>query len=477
MAEIQCPHCGKSFTVDESQYANIVKQVRDKEFEKELAERLHLVEQKNASALDATVAKTREESRDELESLRQQLAQAQQKAAVQEAQLRQAAQAKEQELTQAAQAKEMELRQKAQELQAKLERQANERQAQDQTTIASLTAKLEEAEHSFQVQKELAVQKAVGDKDVQITTLKSQVAAAEIEKKQVEASLKQQLSEKTAYKDQVIRDKEDEIERLRNQRSRLSVKLIGETLEQHCEMEFNRVRMMAFPHAEFHKDNQVVDGTKGDYVFREMDESGVEIVSIMFDMKNEDDNSVNRKKNEDHLKKLDKDRRDKGCEYAVLVSTLEPESELYNSGIVDVSYLYPKTYVIRPQFFLPLISLLRNAGLNAVSARQELATMRQQNIDVTHFEEKFNKFKTGFLNNCELAGKRYDDAIDEIDKSIDHLEKVKDALIKSKKYLFFANNKVDEMTIHKLTYANPTMKALFAEARKENQTEKETPDE
>lgn len=466
MAEIQCPHCGKSFTVDESHYANIVKQVRDKEFEKELAERLHLVEQKNASALDATVAKTREESRDELEALRQQLAQAQQKATAQEAQLRQNAQAKEAELRQAAQAKEAELRQEAQELRAKLERQANERQAKDQTTIASLQAKLDEADKSYQVQKELAVQKAVGDKEVQITTLKSQVAAVELEKKQVEASLKQQLTEKTAYKDQVIRDKEDEIERLRNQRSRLSVKLIGETLEQHCEMEFNRVRMMAFPRAEFHKDNEVVDGTKGDYVFREMDESGVEIVSIMFDMKNEDDNSTNRKKNEDHLKKLDKDRRDKGCEYAVLVSTLEPDSDLYNSGIVDVSYLYPKTYVIRPQFFLPLISLLRNAGMNAVAARQELAEIRQQNIDITNFEEKLDEFRVGFGKNYEAANKKFNLAIDEIDKSIDHLQKVKDALLMSERQLRLANDKADKLTVKRLTRGNPTMKAMFAEAEK-----------
>ncbi len=313
----------------------------------------------------------------------------------------------------------------------------------------------------------------MGDKEVQITTLKSQVAAVELEKKQVEASLKQQLSEKTAYKDQVIRDKEDEIERLRNQRSRLSVKLIGETLEQHCEMEFNRVRMMAFPHAEFHKDNEVVDGTKGDYVFREMDESGVEIVSIMFDMKNEDDNSTNRKKNEDHLKKLDKDRRDKGCEYAVLVSTLEPDSDLYNSGIVDVSYLYPKTYVIRPQFFLPLISLLRNAGMNAVAARQELAEMRQQNIDITNFEEKLDEFRVGFGKNYEAANKKFNLAIDEIDKSIDHLQKVKDALLMSERQLRLANDKADKLTVKRLTRGNPTMKAMFAEAEKNNAASQE----
>ncbi len=443
MAEIQCPHCGKTFTVDESHYAAIVKQVRDKEFEKELAERLRLVEQSNNSQMEALVAKTREESRDELEQTRKELAQAREKAIQQEAQLKQAAQAKEMELRQAAQ----------------------DQHNQDQNTIAKLTAQIEESKSSFATQKQLAVSQAVSERDLQIQSLQSQVKTAAVEKRQIEDSLKKELLEKVAFKDQTIRDKEDEIERLRNQRSRLSVKLIGETLEQHCEMEFNRVRMMAFPHAEFHKDNDVVDGTKGDYVFREKDAGGVEVVSIMFDMKNEDDNSTNRKKNEDHLKKLDKDRRDKGCEYAVLVSTLEPESDLYNSGIVDVSYLYPKMYVIRPQFFLPLISLLRNAGMNAVEARHELAEIRQQNIDITNFENKLEEFRDKFGKNYENANKKFNTAIDEIDKSIDHLQKVKDALLASEKQLKYANDKVDRITIRSLTHGNPTMKAKFKEAR------------
>ncbi len=443
MAEIQCPHCGKTFTVDESHYAAIVKQVRDKEFEHELAERLCLVEQSNKSQMEALVAKTREESRDELEQTRKELAQAREKAIQQEAQLKQAAQAKEMELRQAAQ----------------------DQHNQDQNTIAKLTAQIEESKSAFATQKQLAVSQAVSERDLQIQSLQSQVKTAAVEKRQIEDSLKKELLEKVAFKDQTIRDKEDEIERLRNQRSRLSVKLIGETLEQHCEMEFNRVRMMAFPHAEFHKDNDVVDGTKGDYVFREKDADGVEVVSIMFDMKNEDDNSTNRKKNEDHLKKLDKDRRDKGCEYAVLVSTLEPESDLYNSGIVDVSYLYPKMYVIRPQFFLPLISLLRNAGMNAVEARHELAEIRQQNIDITNFENKLEEFRDKFGKNYEAAGKKFNTAIDEIDKSIDHLQKVKDALLASEKQLKYANDKVDRITIRSLTHGNPTMKAKFKEAR------------
>ena len=330
-----------------------------------------------------------------------------------------------------------------------------------------LEAQAKAAQQAFASEKALAVREATSEQGEKIVALEGQVTAAQLERDQVEAQLKQEMTEKLGYKDQAIRDKEDEIERLRNQRTRLSVKLIGETLEQHCEMEFNRVRMMAFPKAEFHKDNDVVDGTKGDYVFRELDDSGVEVVSIMFDMKNEDDNSVNRKRNEDHLKKLDKDRRDKGCEYAVLVSTLEPDSELYNTGIVDVSYLYPKMYVIRPQFFLPLISLLRNAGRNAVEARRELEEIRQQNIDITGFEDALEDFKAKFGKNYETASKKFGTAIEEIDKTIDHLNKVKENLLSSERQLRIANDKAEGLTIRKLTWKNPTMKAKFAEAAAE----------
>ena len=279
---------------------------------------------------------------------------------------------------------------------ADCDRQLKAKEEAAEQRIAELEAQAKAAQQAFASEKALAVREATSEQGEKIVALKGQVTAAQLERDQVEAQLRQEMTEKLGYKDQAIRDKEDEIDRLRNQRSRLSVKLIGETLEQHCEMEFNRVRMMAFPKAEFHKDNDVVDGTKGDYVFRELDDSGVEVVSIMFDMKNEDDNSTNRKRNEDHLKKLDKDRRDKGCEYAVLVSTLEPESELYNTGIVDVSYLYPKMYVIRPQFFIPIISILRNASLSALSYKAELAEVRNQNIDITHFEEQMEDFKAKF---------------------------------------------------------------------------------
>lgn len=459
MAEIRCPHCGEAFTVDETEYAQIVKQVRDAEFERDIAERVELVRQGQASAVEAAVAQANVRAQQQLSnaqaSLQGQLAE--KDALI--AKLRS-------EVEQGKSAVDVARLSAQREADAKLA--ARDRDlAQSRQRIVALEAQAKAASQAFASEKALAVREATSEQGEKIVALKGQVTAAQLERDQVEAQLRQEMTEKLGYKDQAIRDKEDEIERLRNQRSRLSVKLIGETLEQHCEMEFNRVRMMAFPNAEFHKDNDVVDGTKGDYVFRELDDSGVEVVSIMFDMKNEDDNSTNRKRNEDHLKKLDKDRRDKGCEYAVLVSTLEPESELYNTGIVDVSYLYPKMYVIRPQFFLPLISLLRNAGRNAVEARRELEEIRQQNIDITGFEDALEDFKAKFGKNYETASKKFGTAIEEIDKTIDHLNKVKENLLSSERQLRIANDKAEGLTIRKLTWKNPTMKAKFAEAAAE----------
>lgn len=456
MAEIRCPHCGEAFTVDETEYAQIVKQVRDAEFERDIAERVELVRQGQASAVEAAVAQANVRAQQQLSnaqaSLQGQLAE--KDALI--AKLRS-------EVEQGKSAVDVARLSAQREADAKLA--ARDRDlAQSRQRIAELEAQAKAAQRAFASEKALAVREATSEQGEKIVALEGQVTAAQLERDQVEAQLRQEMTEKLGYKDQAIRDKEDEIERLRNQRTRLSVKLIGETLEQHCEMEFNRVRMMAFPKAEFHKDNDVVDGTKGDYVFRELDDSGVEVVSIMFDMKNEDDNSTNRKRNEDHLKKLDKDRRDKGCEYAVLVSTLEPESELYNTGIVDVSYLYPKMYVIRPQFFLPLISLLRNAGRNAVEARRELEEIRQQNIDITGFEDALEDFKAKFGKNYETASKKFGTAIEEIDKTIDHLNKVKENLLSSERQLRIANDKAEGLTIRKLTWKNPTMKAKFAEA-------------
>lgn len=461
MAEIRCPHCGEAFTVDETEYAQIVKQVRDAEFEKDIAERVELVRQGQASAVEAAVAQANVRAQQQLSnaqaSLQGQLAE--KDALI--AKLRS-------EVEQGKSAVDVARLSAQREADAKLA--ARDRDlAQSRQRIAALEAQAKAASQAFASEKALAVREATSEQGEKIVALEGQVTAAQLERDQVEAQLKQEMTEKLGYKDQAIRDKEDEIERLRNQRTRLSVKLIGETLEQHCEMEFNRVRMMAFPKAEFHKDNDVVDGTKGDYVFRELDDSGVEVVSIMFDMKNEDDNSTNRKRNEDHLKKLDKDRRDKGCEYAVLVSTLEPESELYNTGIVDVSYLYPKMYVIRPQFFLPLISLLRNAGRNAVDARRELEEIRQQNIDITGFEDALEDFKAKFGKNYETASKKFGTAIEEIDKTIDHLNKVKENLLSSERQLRIANDKAEGLTIRKLTWKNPTMKAKFAEAAAERE--------
>ena len=459
MAEIRCPHCGEAFTVDETEYAQIVKQVRDAEFEKDIAERVELVRQGQASAVEAAVAQANVRAQQQLSNARASLqGQLAEKDAL-IARLRS-------EVEQGKSAVDVARLSAQREADAKLA--ARDRDlAQSRQRIAELEAQAKAAQQAFASEKALAVREATSEQGEKIVALEGQVTAAQLERDQVEAQLRQEMTEKLGYKDQAIRDKEDEIDRLRNQRSRLSVKLIGETLEQHCEMEFNRVRMMAFPKAEFHKDNDVVDGTKGDYVFRELDDSGVEVVSIMFDMKNEDDNSTNRKRNEDHLKKLDKDRRDKGCEYAVLVSTLEPESELYNTGIVDVSYLYPKMYVIRPQFFLPLISLLRNAGRNAVDARRELEEIRQQNIDITGFEDALEDFKAKFGKNYETASKKFGTAIEEIDKTIDHLNKVKENLLSSERQLRIANDKAEGLTIRKLTWKNPTMKAKFAEAAAE----------
>lgn len=454
MAEIRCPHCGEAFTVDETEYAQIVKQVRDAEFNKEIEERVRLEERNREAAVAAASAKVRE-------AAQAQLSRAQSEAQRQMGE-KDALIAKLQ-----AQVEQGEARVENARLTARQEVEAG--LAQRDQRIAELEAEAKAARDAFQNEKDLAVSLATSKQGEQIASLKGQVTAAQIERDQVAAQLRQEMTEKLRSKDLTISDRDDEIERLRSQRTRLSVKLIGETLEQHCEMEFNRVRMMAFPTAEFHKDNEVVGGTKGDYIFREVDESGVEVVSIMFDMKNEDDNSTNRKKNEDHLKKLDKDRREKGCEYAVLVSTLEPESELYNAGIVDVSYLYEKMYVIRPQFFLPLISLLRNAGRNAVDARRELEEIRQQNIDITGFEDALTTFKTGFDKNYQTASKKFQAAIDEIDKTIDHLNKVKENLTSSERQLRLANDKADGLTIRKLTRKNPTMKAKFAEAAAERE--------
>lgn len=441
MAEIKCPHCGEVFQVDETEYAQIARQVRDAEFQRELTAREQLAERERKSAVDAAVARERQDAERRMAEKDGELARLH---------------------------AELERGQDALALaRAAAEKDLAERLAASQQRISALEAQLEARESAFSTEKALAVTEATGEQDRRIAELEGQVNAARLEREQVEASLRQQLTEQAAYKDQTIRDREDEIERLRNQRSRLTTKLIGETLEQHCEMEFNRWRATGFRHAEFHKDNEVVDGSKGDYVFREVDPDGVEVVSIMFEMKSEEDDSASRSrhKNADFFRKLDQDRRNKGCEYAVLVSLLEPESELYNAGIVDVSYEYEKMYVIRPQFFIPMITLLRNAAENAHGYRRELADIRQQNIDITRFEDALEDFKDKFGKNYETASRKFQAAIDEIDKTIQHLQKVKDNLTSSENQLRLANKKADELTIRKLTWKNPTMRDKFAEAR------------
>lgn len=505
MTQIKCPHCGKAFTVDESEYASIVKQVRDAEFERDIEERVRLVEKNQGSAVAAAEARAREAAQAELADVRSKAASdlmsAQAKAASDLADARSAAQAEsarkdaliaglkaqlegaKSSVESARATAESAAAQKLAAAEAALARaetasasalaaaksSAAAEIAERDRRIAELEAAAKSREEAFDAQRDLAVTQAVSEQGQKIVALKGELTAAKLERDQVEASLKQTMAEQLGYKDQAIREKDDEIERMRSQRSRLSVKLIGESLEQHCEMQFNQMRMVAFPNAEFHKDNEVIGGSKGDYVFREKDESGAEVVSIMFDMKSEDENSLqsSKKKNSDHFAKLDRDRKNKKCEYAVLVSTLEPESDLYNSGIVDVSYEYPKMYVIRPQFFLPLIGILRNAGKNAVDARRELEQIKQQNIDITGFENALEDFKDKFGKNYDIASKKFGAAIDEIDKTIDHLQKVKDNLLSSERQLRLANDKADGLTIRKLTWKNPTMKAKFAELAEE----------
>ena len=327
----------------------------------------------------------------------------------------------------------------------------------------AVTQAVTEARTSFEEERA----KLARDLDAARFELSHEQEVRAAEKQQIETAHALEIEQARKSAQDLIRYKDEEIERLRDMKARLSTKMVGETLEQHCETEFNRLRMTAFPHAYFEKDNDASDGTKGDFIFRECDEAGNEIVSIMFEMKNENDTTATKHKNEDFFKKLDSDRKKKGCEYAVLVPLLEPESELYNTGIVDVSYRYEKMYVIRPQFFIPMITLLRNAAMNALAYKQELELVRQQNIDVTEFEEKLLGFQEGFSRNYDLASRKFQTAIDEIDTTIKHLQKVKDNLISSENNLRLANDKAQGLSIRKLTRSNPTMKAAFAEAREE----------
>lgn len=394
MHEIICPHCNKAFKIDEAGYADILKQVRDGEFEQQLHERLELAEQEKRNAVALAEAKLANVSQ------------------------------------QAAAAKDAE--------------------------IQALKSKLEAGGMAQQ----LAIAQALGSVEKERDAFKSGLERAQLEKALAEKSLKDK------YETQ-LKDRDDAIERLRDMKARLSTKMVGETLEQHCETEFNRIRATAFPRAYFEKDNDARSGSKGDFIFRDADEAGTEIVSIMFEMKNESDLTATKSKNEDFLKELDKDRNEKGCEYAVMVSLLEPDNEFYNTGIVDMFHRYPKMYIVRPQFFIPIITLLRNAAMNSLKYKTELAFVKAQSVDITNFENELETFKSAFARNYDLASQKFQKAIEEIDKSIDHLQKTKEALLGTDRNLRLANDKAQDVTIKKLTRGNPTMAAKFSDLKDE----------
>ncbi|WP_226646044.1 DUF2130 domain-containing protein [Microbulbifer variabilis] len=459
MNEIKCPHCQKAFKIDEAGYADIMKQVRDNEFDQELHERLELAEKEKKAALELVKEKVTNEmlkasaikDTEILElKARVEAAEVSQKLAVTEA-------LKKVERERDSLASELQQAKKDYESSSELAK--AEHISQLKETSARKDFKIKELESNLSAQQAIqkqAVTEAVHATEKEREELKSELEKAKLEKQLSETSLKEK------YETQ-IKDRDDAIERLKDMKARLSTKMIGETLEQHCETEFNRIRATAFPKAYFEKDNDARGGSKGDYIFRDLDDSGTESVSIMFEMKNENDGTATKKKNEDFLKELDKDRNEKGCEYAVLVSLLEADSELYNSGIVDVSHRFPKMYIIRPQFFIPIITLLRNAAQNSLKYKAELAVVRAQNIDITNFEDELDAFKSGFARNYDLASRKFKTAIDEIDKTITHLQKTKDALLSSENNLRLANKKADDLTVKKLTKKNPTMAAKFAE--------------
>lgn len=462
MNEIKCPHCGTVFTVDEADYANLVSQVRTAEFEKELHARL--AEADKAKLAEIALAEARATQQG-------QLAIAEREAEIQrlKADLGGADSARELAVTKVAQAAQATAAEKDAEIErlrtdlkgaesaralaiARLAQEAQAAVAEKDAQIQRLNGDLEKAATA----EELAVAKAVSDAERRLTETKNQLALQSAEHKVNEVALKESHSKELALKDELI-------ERYKDMKAKLSVKLLGETLEQHCETEFNRARALAFPNAAFGKDNDASGGTKGDYVFRDFSKDGVEYISIMFEMKNEADASTTKKKkNADFLAKLDKDRNDKGCEYAVLVSMLEEDSELY-TGITDVSHEYPKMFVVRPQFFLAIIALLRNAAQDTILVKAELEQVKKQNIDITSFESDLDEFKSAFGRNYDLAKRKFEAAIKDIDAAIDRLQRVKESLLGSENNLRLANDKATALTVKKLTKGNPTMQARFAE--------------
>lgn len=434
MHEIKCPHCGKTFNIDEAGYADILKQVRDEAFDKALHERLELAEQDKRTAIELAETKIASEMEKE--------------AAKKEAEIERL---------------KAELKSSAELAQAKVTGELRDQAVEKDAEIARLKAELDKADVTTQ----LALKEALSTVEKERDDLKRDLESKNAERKLLESSLKDR------YETQ-IRDRDDAIERLKDMKAKLSTKMVGETLEQHCEVEFNKIRATAFSTAYFEKDNDAKSGSKGDYIFRETDSAGTEFISIMFEMKNECDETSTKKRNEDFFKELDKDRTEKGCEYAVLVSLLEPDNELYNAGIVDVSHRFPKMYVIRPQFFIPMITLLRNAAQNTLKYKTELALVKAQNIDITSFEDDLEAFKSGFARNYDLASRKFQNAIAEIDKTIKSLEKTKAELIGSDNNLRLANNKAQDVSIKKLTRGNPTMAAKFAELEKESREDRDS---
>ena len=422
MNEIICPNCHKAFKVDEAGFADILKQVRDHEFEEEIKQRLALAEREKDNAIKLAEANIKN-------ALQEQLAK------------------KDRELA---------------DIKAKSEIELSQKLSQKETELLQLKGKIDSAEMEKRLAVTVATKKVEKERDDLANTLKIKETEKELQK----VTLTEQFLNELKEKDAIIKHKDEEIALRKDMKMKLSTKMLGETLEQHCEIEFNKLRATAFQKAYFEKDNDSSNGSKGDFIYREKDDAGNEIISIMFEMKNKGDETSTKKRNDDFLKELDKDRADKKCEYAVLVSLLEADSEYYNTGIVDVSYKYEKMYVVRPQFFIPIITLLRNAAMNSMHYKAELALVRSQNIDITNFEEKMNKFKEGFARNYDLASRKFKDAIDGIDKTIKELEKTKAALLSSENNLRLANEKTDELTIKKLTHGNPTMKAKFDELNK-----------
>jgi len=510
MNEIICPNCKKAFKVDEAGFASILKQVRDHQFEEELQQRLELAEQEKENAVKLVEANLKNSIQEELAKkekeiielkakngleLIEQMSKKESEIAEMKAKIENAENEKKLTVTEAIKKIEKErdelandlknketekenavklleanLKNSLQEELAKKDKEIIELKAKNvlelteqltkkESEIAEMKAKIENAEMVKKLTVAEAIQKIEKERDELANNLKSK----ETEKQLLEKSLNEKFFTELKTKDDIIKLKDEEIVLRKDMKLKLSTKMLGETLEQHCETEFNKIRAMAFPKAYFEKDNDSKTGSKGDYIYKEVDDAGNEIISIMFEMKNEGDETASKKRNEDFLKELDKDRTEKKCEYAVLVSLLEAESELYNSGIVDVSHKFSKMYVVRPQFFIPIITLMRNAAMNSLKYKNELAMVRSQNIDITNFEDNINKFKEGFARNYELASRRFKTAIEEIDKTIDHLQKTKEALLSSENNLRLANNKAEDLTVKKFTSGNPTMTDKFEE--------------